>query len=406
MSRSVPLEGWVAEGFGPVREVFAENFRAGDELGAAVAVWRDGAPVVDLWGGYADLERKRPWTEDTVVLVFSTTKGLAAAALAVANSRGLIDYDRAVASYWPEFAAGGKADVTVRQLLAHQAGLCALNLKLDATVIADWPTLTRALAAQRPAWPPGTRHGYHYVTLGWYESELIRRVDPQGRRLPAFFRAEVAAPLDADFHMGLPEDIDPRRVATVEGWAAWKMLFHMGALPAHMVLAYLWPRSMTARTMSNPRLWNPAEFGSSRYRSLELPGAVGFGTARAIAAIYGDLACGGARLGLKQQTLDLLYEPARAPTAGTRDLVLHIDTAYGLGWWRPFPEFTFGGTAAFGAPGMGGSFGYADSDLGIGFAYVTNRMGFHVWDDPRDLALRTALRKCTRTTHRPPSATT
>jgi CubicO group peptidase (beta-lactamase class C family) len=217
--RSVQLEGWVAEGFAAVRDAFEEIFRSRNELGAAVAVWRDGAPVVDLWGGYADPDRKRRWKHDTVVLVFSTTKGISATALAVAHSRGLFRYEDPVAAYWPEFAVGGKTEVTVRQLLAHQAGLCALDLKLDATLIADWPRLTNALAAQRPAWTPGTRHGYHHVTLGWYESELIRRVDSQHRRLPVFFREQVAAPLDADFHIGLPDDIDPDRVATVEGWA-------------------------------------------------------------------------------------------------------------------------------------------------------------------------------------------
>jgi CubicO group peptidase (beta-lactamase class C family) len=403
--RCVQVDGWVAEGLDAVRDAFAQNFRTRNELGAAVAVWRDGAPVVDLWGGYADPEQRRRWKDDTIVLVFSATKGLAATAVAVANSRGLIHYDDPVAAYWPEFAVGGKAEVTIRQLLAHQAGLCALDLKLDATLIANWPRLTGALAEQRPAWAPGTRHGYHHVTLGWYESELIRRVDPERRRLSGFFRDEVAAPLDADFHVGLPNDIDPDRVATVEGWPGWKMLFHMGALPVGMVLAYLWPRSTTARTMGNPRMSSPAQFGSSRYRSLELPAAVGFGTARAIAAIYGDLACGGARLGLNRQTLDLLDEPGRAPTGGTRDLVLHTDTSYSLGWWRPFPAFDFGSPAAFGAPGMGGSFGYADPDVGIGFAYVTNRMGFHVWDDPRDLALRTALRQCIRSTPGPSAPT-
>jgi CubicO group peptidase (beta-lactamase class C family) len=341
-----------------------------------------------------------------MVLVFSTTKGLAATAVAVANSRGLLGYDDPVAAYWPEFAVAGKEGVTVRQLLAHQAGVCALDLKLDDTVIADWPRLSAALAAQRPAWTPGTRHGYHHVTLGWYESELIRRADPDGRRLPVFFRDEVAAPLDADFHIGLPDDVDPDRVATVEGWPAWKMIFHTGALPAGMVLAYLWPRSITARTMGNPRLWNPAQFGSRRYRSLELPAAVGFGTARAIAAIYGDFASGGVRLGLDHHTLDLLSEPDRPPSGGTRDLVLHTDTRYSLGWWRPFPGFVFGSPAAFGTPGMGGSFGYADPDVGIGFAYVTNRMGFHVWDDPRDLALRTALAQCIRSTPGPSGAAT
>ena len=167
-----------------------------------------------------------------MVLVFSTTKGLAAAAVAVAHSRGLFDYEEPVSRYWPKFAESGKQTVTVRQLLAHQAGLCALDVLLDSAKIADLGFLTVALARQRPLWEPGRRHGYHAFTLGWYESELIRRVDPKARRLPAFFADEVARPLGAEFHIGLPEEVEPRRVATIVGWPGWKMLFHFARASA------------------------------------------------------------------------------------------------------------------------------------------------------------------------------
>jgi CubicO group peptidase (beta-lactamase class C family) len=254
--------------------------------------------------------------------------------------------------------------------------------------------LTAALARQRPLWEPGRRHGYHAFTLGWYESELLRRVDPKGRRLPAFFADEVARPLGADFHIGLPEDRDPAGVATIHGWPGWKMMLHLGALPPRMVLAYMNPRSLTARTMGNPRLASPAEFDSEEYRHIEMPAGVGFGSARAIAAIYGDLAAGGRRLGLRAATLDALTAAPVSPTGGSYDLVLQTAASYSFGWWRPFPRFRFGSPSALGTPGMGGSFGYADPAIGLGFAYVTNRRGYHVWDDPRDLALRHALAQC------------
>jgi CubicO group peptidase (beta-lactamase class C family) len=309
------VSGEVASGFERVRAAFEQNFSERGELGAAVAAVAGGKPVVDLWGGSLDGGRSRPWRAETIVLVFPATKGLAAAAVAVAQSRGLLDYEAPVSRYWPEFAEAGKVEVTVRQLLAHQAGLCALDVRLDAARIGDWEFLTAALARQRPLWEPGRRHGYHAFTLGWYESELLRRVDPKGRRLPAFFADEVARPLGADFHIGLPEDRDPAGVATIHGWPGWKMMLHLGALPPRMVLAYMNPRSLTARTMGNPRLASPAEFDSEEYRHIEMPAGVGFGSARAIAAIYGDLAAGGRRLGLRAATLDALTAAPVSPTA-------------------------------------------------------------------------------------------
>ena len=182
------IGGDVAEGFGAVADAFKSNFRTRGEVGAAIAVYREGRKVVDLWGGWRDQHRGRRWEADTLVPVFSTTKGMCAAAMAVAHSRGMFQLDEPVASYWPEFAQHGKERVTVRQLLAHEAGLAAIDQRLDLATIADPKQLGAVLAAQAPKWPPGTAHGYHAQTLGWYESQLLRRVDP------ALIRSERSSP--------------------------------------------------------------------------------------------------------------------------------------------------------------------------------------------------------------------
>jgi CubicO group peptidase (beta-lactamase class C family) len=365
------VHGAVASGFEPVRERFGSMLAAPGELGAAV----DGRTVVDLWGGAADHTRAREWREDTLVLCFSATKGLSAAAVAVAQARGLLDLEAPVAAYWPEFARAGKQAVTVRQLLAHQAGLAALNLELNVEVIADWDRLTLALAAQHPRWDPGTRHGYHSVTLGFYESELLRRVDPQGRRLGAFFRDEVARPLGVEFYIGLPSSVPAGRVANVHGWPAWEMALHLRALPAAIVGAYMVRGSLTARTLGNPRLASPAEMDSPAYRALEFPAGTGVGSARALATVYGDLATGGQRLGLDAATFRSLTQLPLPPTGGPRDMVFHIDTCYSNGFWRPFPAFPFGRQRAFGTPGAGGAMGFADPDKALGYGVCHKQDG-------------------------------
>jgi CubicO group peptidase (beta-lactamase class C family) len=394
---SVPAElvhGDVDEGYGPIADAFRRNFAERGEIGASVAVFRDGAKVVDLWGGYRDGIERWPWERDTLVNVFSTTKGIASMALAVAHSRGLLDYDASVATYWPEFAAHGKHHVTVRQLLSHQAGLAAIDRPLDLDTLADLDLLADALAEQAPAWQPGVRHGYHGVTLGWYEGELLRRVDPDRRSLGRFFADEVAAPLGIDCHIGVPDDLDASRFATVHGFQPAEMLLHMHELPPRFVLAFLNPRSLTGRAFGNPKLLGvTGNYNRPDVRRLEIPAANGHSNARSVAAAYGEVATGGERLGLTSQTLAALTEPARPPTAGRRDTVLHVDTTYSLGYIKPFPRFRFGTSAgrAFGTPGAGGSFGFADPDASIGFAYVMNRTGFRLWDDPREVALRQAL---------------
>ena len=389
------LQGEVAPGFEEVASEFEKNFAYRGELGAACAVYHEGRKVVDLWGGYQDRETLASWEEDTLVLVFSATKGISALTVALAHNRGLIDYDEKVVTYWPEFAQNGKENITIRQLLGHQAGLCAIEEPLNARVLADLDALATILARQRPAWEPGKKHGYHYLSLGLYEGELIRRTDPQHRSLGRFFQEEVAAPLDLTFFIGLPPDVPDSKVATIEGFTPLQMLLHINTMPVGMVLGYMNPRSLTRRTFGNPKLRSPADFNKPEYRRVELPAGNSIGQVRSMAKAYGVFAAGGRELGIAQDTLEALVAPSIPPSLGSRDEVLKAQMSYSLGFNRPTEVFRFGsGEKSFGTIGAGGSFGFADPEVQVGFAYAPNKMGFHIWDDPREKALRDAVYRC------------
>jgi CubicO group peptidase (beta-lactamase class C family) len=388
------VHGDVDEGYGPVADAFRRNFAERNEIGAACAVYRDGKKVVDLWGGYRDGVEKAPWERDTLVPVFSTTKGVASMAIAVLHSRGLLDYDERVAAYWPEFAAAGKAEVTVRQLLSHQAGLAAVDRRLELRDLSGSSVLAAALAGQRPAWGPGTRHGYHGTTLGWYESELLSRVDPRKRHIGQFFTDEIAAPLGLEFYIGLPEAVGRDRIARIHGFQTWEMMLHLNAMPAPFVLAFANPRSLSARAFQNPRILGlPDNFNRPDVQAAPIPAVNGIGQVRSIAKLYGDAATGGTEMGLSKATVTALASAAAPPSHGLLDQVLRVPTRYSVGYMKPFPAFRFGSASgtAFGTMGLGGSFAFADPDSGTGFAYAMNRTGFHLWDDPREVALRDAL---------------
>ena len=390
------INGTVATGFEAVRSAFEENFASRAEVGAACAVVVDNELVVDLWGGHANPKTNRAWTADTIVNVFSTTKGMASMAVLHAASVGLFDFDDRVAEHWPEFAQGGKDAVTIRQLLAHQAGLCAIDQKIDMEALADPDQMAKALAAQVPAWEPGTRHGYHGISLGWYESELIRRTDPSSRTIGQYFHDNIAVPLGIDFWIGLPDAVPEGRIARVQGdWYRVKMLANIKKMPTDFVKGFLNPRPLTARTFANPAaLGKPALYNKPKMRRLELPASNGHGTARAIATAYGEFATGGARLGITPDVSSGVARAATEPTQGRSDLVLFDDTRFSLGYCKPWDGFPFGTPSAFGTPGAGGSLGFADPDRKLGFAYVMNRMDYHMFDDPREGALRTAVANC------------
>jgi CubicO group peptidase (beta-lactamase class C family) len=387
------IGGDVDEGYGKVADAFRRNLSSGQEVGAAVAVYRDGRKVVDLWGGYRDGNTRTAWEKDTIVTVFSTTKGVAALTVAVAASRGLIDYDAKVADYWPEFAQAGKGAVTVRQLLGHQAGLPVVKPPLTLADIADPEKLSKRIAAQAPLWPPGSRHGYHAVTLGWYESELIRHADPQGRTLGRYFAEEIAAPLDLDFYIGLPASVDRNRVALIHPFAMRDALLNLNTVPPRVAAAFVNPFSLVMRaTTPAADVKGLDELNRDKLRVLEMPGVNGMGTARSVAKLYGSAATGGSDLGLSPTVRDALEGPAVPPTMGVRDKVMHFDTSYSLGLGKPTSTFVFGSSdRAYGWPGAGGSFGFADPETGIGFGYVMNNMRFAMLDDPRHVALRQSL---------------
>ncbi|MFD1513877.1 serine hydrolase domain-containing protein [Halomarina rubra] len=394
VTRTAPIRGTVADGFEPVLAAFRENVARRGELGAACAVYHRGECVVDLWGGYRDADRTEPWAADTLVLVFSTTKGVAATTMAHAHAQGLFDYDDRVADHWPSFGVAGKREVTVRQLLAHRAGVAAIDETLTPERIADRENLTTLLAGKRPDWPPGERHGYHAWSLGWYESELLQRTDPEGRTLGRYFAEELAAPLDVEFYVGLPDDVAEERVAAIEGFGLTDLLTSVDTFPPRLLLALANPRSLSSRALSPFAMSSPAELNDPAYRSLEVPAGTGVGRVRDVARLYGLLASDPASVGLDEETVAELRRPARPPSGGARDVVLKTDTAYTAGFWKPTEGFAFGSPAAFGAPGAGGSFAFADPARALGFAYAPNRMGTHLWDDPRERALRDAVDDC------------
>jgi CubicO group peptidase (beta-lactamase class C family) len=384
------VEGDVSRGFESVREAFADNFARRGELGGACCAYYRGEKVVDLWGGIRNKETGEPWERDTMALVWSASKGLSAMPLAVAHSRGWLDYEERVATYWPEFAQQGKDKITARQLLAHQAGLFAFNEPVDPSVVADLDRLAIVLARQKPAWEPGTRQAYHAISLGFYEGELMRRIDPQHRSLGQFFQDELTTPLALDVYIRLPEEIPNARLASL---APPSRLDTLLGLPPRLVVDSINRRSIVYRALlSNPGCAFVRDKEHVYVRNLEVPSGGVVGTARGIARAYGVFASGGRELGLRPATLDLLAAAAVPPASGVfYDDFFRGNVQFSLGFFKPGGVWRFGGAHSFGAPGSGGSLGFADPDAGIGYAYVTSQMGTALTGDPRDVALRDAL---------------
>lgn len=388
-SSPVPIHGHVSPGFEPLRAAFAENLARRDELGGACCVLHRGEEVVHLWGGVRDRDSGAPWEEGTMGLLYSATKGLAAMTVALAHSRGWLDYDERVSAYWPEFAQRGKEGITVRQLLAHQAGLFAIDEPVDRDTLADLDRMAEILARQRPAWPPGERQAYHALSLGFYEGELLRRVDPGGRSLGRIFQEEIAAPLALDAYIRIPAALPDERLATLAKPSPWKMLF---GYPPGIVLASLNPRAKLHRAlMVNPGSEVVHDPDTVYLREVEIPSGGGVASARGLARAYGAFAAGGAALGLRPETLAALAAPAQPARQGFFDECMRGEVRFSLGFMKPSPEWPFGAETSCGAPGSGGSLGYADPTNQIGYGYVTSRMGTALAGDPRDVALREAL---------------
>jgi CubicO group peptidase (beta-lactamase class C family) len=295
-----------------------------------------------------------------------------------------------VATYWPEFAQQGKDKITVRQLLAHQAGLFAFDEPVDRNVVADLDRLAVVLARQKPAFEPGTRQAYHAISLGFYEGELMRRIDPRHRSLGQFFQDEIATPLGLDVYIRLPEEIPNSRLASLASPRTVDMLV---GFPPRLFVDSINRRSIVYRALlSNPGTAIVRDTDRVYVRNLEVPSGGVVGTARGIARAYGVFASGGRELGLRQATLDLLAAPATPPASGVfYDDFFRGNVQFSLGFFKPGGVWHFGGARSFGAPGSGGALGFADPDAGLGYAYVTSQMGTALTGDPRDVALRDAL---------------
>ena len=385
--------GFVSPGFESVKDAFIENFTKRNELGGACCVYHKGQKVVDLWGGVRDKATGDPWDDDTMVVTYSTTKGLSAMALALAHSRGWLEYDELVSAYWPEFAQNGKGRITVRQLLAHQAGLFAFDEPVDRDTVYDLDRLAEVLARQKPAWEPGTRQAYHAITLGFHEGELLRRVDPQHRTLGQFFQDEIATPLGLDLYIRLPEWIPNSRLAPMESPGFLKLLL---GFPLALTIDSMCSTSNIHRALAvNPGSGIVHDDKTIYSRNLEVPSGGGVGTARSIAKLYGVFASGGEELGLRPETLAELAAPAIPAANGFYDECMKGEARFSLGFMKPCEAWPFEHEKAYGHPGAGGSIGFADPESEVGYAYVTNRMGVSLTGDPRDIALREALYKAT-----------
>ena len=383
------IQGTVEPRFEEVKRTFEENFARRGEVGAACAVWHRGRFVVDLWAGLKDPATGAPWERDTMVLVYSATKGMAAACFAVAHARGLFRYDDPVTKWWPEFAAHGKERLTIRDVLEHRAGIPYVDRRIDVMLMRDHAALAKILAEQRPHFAPGTRTAYHAITFGWLAQTLLTRIDPAHRTLGRFFAEEIAKTLGAEFHIGLPRELDPR-MATIVDFGILASLRSPSHIPIRFAARLLTPGSVAARALRNPRVSAPSEFANEAFRRLEMPSTNGIGEVRALARVYGELASGGAALGLDAATN---AELRRVPTSAI-DAVTGLEMRYSIGFSRPAGKSRFGSDAAFGTSGLGGAFGFGDPATGLGYAYAPNRLGIHLRDDPRERALREATLRC------------
>lgn len=381
-----PVQGTCDPRFAAVRAAFVQNAAVFGETGAALAITLDGIPVVDLWAGYIDAARTQPWQRESIVNVYSTTKGMTALCAHRLVDQGRLDLDAPVARYWPEFAASGKADLPVRLLLSHQAGLAAVRQPLMPDALYDWDTMTAALASQSPWWEPGTKHGYHALTFGWLVGEVVRRIS--GKRVGTFFREEIAEPLAIDFHIGLPEEHEARVAPLIPP-----------PLPTPEQITLFSeilkdPESLMAKAFINPVL-PPDAVNSRAWRAAEIPAANGHTNARALARVYGALACGGRLDGTRVLRAETI-EHALTQQADGPDALLPLHTCFALGFMLSTPQEKMGpNPRTFGHGGMGGSMAFADPDAHLGFGYVMNEMHLGLWlIDPRPAAISTALYDC------------
>jgi CubicO group peptidase (beta-lactamase class C family) len=375
--------GEVAPGFERVKDAFAANFEINDEVGAACSVYHRGKKVVDLWGGVADEQSGRPWAEDSIVLVASSTKGATAICANLLAQRGELDVDAPVAQYWPEFAAAGKQDIPVRWLLTHQVGLPVLDKPLTIEEFLAWEPPIEALASQIPKWEPGTAHGYHALTYGWLVGEVVRRIS--GKSLGTFFAEEVAGPLGLDFWIGLPESEESRVSPMINIDLADPDIQVKGERAREMLEAATTPKSYLTQEQTT----TPLEMDTRAFHAAEIPAGNGITDARSMARMYASLIGDGVD-GVRLFT-DETVKRVSTEQVNDNDEVMGIKSRFGLGFYLYVEGSNMVQDGVFGHGGAGGSIGFADPKADIGFGYLMNSMQMVGDDDPRTVSLAQAV---------------
>jgi CubicO group peptidase (beta-lactamase class C family) len=362
MAGKVKIHGHCDNKFAPVKKAFASNFEAGLEVGASFAATVDGKFVVDIWGGYADEAQTRPWQRDTIVCVFSTTKVMTAICALMLIDRSLLDPDAPVARYWPEFAQSGKESILVRHILSHTAGLPAFDTLLPLETACDWDKVVSLLAAQKPWWEPGKDWGYHAITWGFLVGEVVRRIT--GKSLGTFFRDEVAVPLGADFHIGLPEEHEKR---------VGEMIPPPEFKPGDP--AYIAPGSMLYRAMNFPAS-SVLDTRKRAVRAAESPAVNGHGNARSVARVTAAVACGGELDGVRLFGLPTIEKALEEQYYGTPKSFPLPAVRFGLGFGLTSKEMPIGpNSRVLWWAGYGGSIVVMDLDAKLSYSYVMNKMG-------------------------------
>jgi CubicO group peptidase (beta-lactamase class C family) len=368
------INGHVTPGFESVRDAFAANFANDGDVGASFCATKDGEIVVDIWAGVADAETGKPWERDTIVNVYSTTKTMCALTALLLADRGELDFAKPVAHYWPEFAANGKAAVTVAQLMSHSAGLSGFKEKMTKDDLYDWEKVTSLLAAQAPFWEPGTAPGYHAMTQGFLVGEVVRRI--AGVTLGNLFRTEIAEALGADFHIGLPASEDARVATLIPP-------------PPGQGIADMTDRPLTANMASNPAI-NPLETRTRAWRAAEMPAANGHGNARSVAMVQTLVANGGVSGGKRILSEAGVRRALESQIQG-EDMVLGIPVHYGLGYGLPGGQMPFPNPNSCYWGGYGGSIVINDLDAQTTFAYAMNKMAGTTVGDMRAFTLAMAM---------------
>jgi len=387
----VAYEGFVADGWSEVAEAFAHNIDNREDIGAGVSVFHKGKCVVDIAGGYFDREATKPYTLDTLQLVFSTTKGVVATAVAICVERGLLSYEEPVSLFWPEFAAHGKEHVTVAQLLSHQAGLYTVEGELSFEELLDWNTMVARLADTPPLFPVGSTHGYHAITFGWLAGELVRRVD--GRNIGRFIAEEIANPLGGEIYVGLPERHEPRVSPINVGWPRTATdAPSTPAVPAQLPNKYL-ASALTVNGALNVK----GGFNRQDLHAAEVPGANGIANARSLAAMYSatftetETPNGAVRL-LNEDTRKKMT--VQQTKDGEVDLCLQTQRTFAMGFVTPSEKLAFDAPGSYGHAGAGGSVSFADPGREMSFSYIMNRMKDSMFTDPRAVRLIEAASRC------------